>query len=56
MYYLTFTAKRSNGKRNIRAKGVDLEYLRELGRRMSSSYIVEIYDGKWDFVEEVSKK
>lgn len=52
-YYLTITAKRKNAKRHITEKSKDLNILRQLAKNINDSYIVSIYDGSWNLVEQI---
>ena len=53
MYYVTITAKRKNGKRHIQDRfesyNMALKYAKQLSD-LSSKYIIEICDGKWNIV------
>lgn len=53
MFYLTITAKRKNAKRHIVKKSNDIDVLRNLSRNMNKRYRVEIYNGKWELIEEM---
>lgn len=52
MYYLTATAKRKNAKRHIVTKSNDIAYLRRISKNLNATYIAEIYDGRWNLVEQ----
>ena len=53
MYYVTITAKRKNGKRHIHERfgsyDLAIKYVKQLSD-LSSKYIIEIYDGRWNIV------
>ena len=51
MYYVTITARRKNGKRHIHDRfgsyDLDIKYVKQLSD-LTSKYIIEIYDGRWN--------
>ena len=55
MYYVTITARRKNGKRHIHERfgsyDLAIKYVKQLSD-LTSKYIIEIYDGRWNIVKE----
>ena len=53
MFYLTITTKRKNAKRHVVNKFKNLEDAKKLSNNINECYIVEIYTGRWEFVERI---
>lgn len=52
-YILTIEAKRKGAKRHIVKKSSDIEELRKLSNNLNDRYKVDIYNGKWQFIENI---
>ena len=59
MYYVTITARRKNGKRHIQDRfqsyNIAIKYVEQISY-ISSKYIIEICDGRWNTVYEYKEE